>query len=109
MTARAVVKSVSVFGVKLSSSLWVIPTRLLAGVITKDFVARFIHWARETCRSRETRLAGKRRLMDVPRALRELREILNKEMTVDRLDSHLAKFFDYHQGDPEAGKMRPWN
>jgi hypothetical protein len=77
--------------------------------ITLDFVARFIHWARETCRSRETRLVGKRRLKDVPRALKEMREILDKEMAVDRLDSYLAGFYDYHQGDPEAAKMRLWN
>jgi len=112
MTARADVreaKSVDVFGITFSSSLWVIPTRLLAGFITQGFVALFIQWARETCRTRETRLVGKRRLKDVPRALKELREILDKEMAVDRLDPHLAKFFDYHQGDPEAAKLRPWS
>ena len=76
---------------------------------TLDFVARFIHWARETRRSREARLVGKRRLKDLPRALKEMAEILDQEMAVDRLDSYLAKFFDYHQGDSEAAKMRPWN
>ena len=112
MTARADVrerKSVDVFGITFSSSLWVIPARLLAGFIAQGFVARFIQWARETCRTRETRLVGKRRLKDVPRALKEIGEILDKEMAVDRLDPHLAKFFDYHQGDPEAAKLRPWN
>src|SRR5215813_11455338 len=35
--------------------------------------------------------------------------ILSKEMAVDRLDSYLAGFYNYHQGDAEAAKMRPWN
>jgi hypothetical protein len=77
--------------------------------ISLDFAARFIRWTRETCGSRETRLAGKRRLQDVPRALKEMGELLDQEMAVDRLDSYLARFFDYHQGDPEAAKLRPWN
>ena len=90
-------------------SVWAIPAKLLAGFTTQDFVSGYISWARETFASRETRLAGRRRFRDVPRALREIRAILDKEMTVERLDHHLAKFFDYHQGDPEAAKMRPWN
>jgi hypothetical protein len=92
-----------------SSSVWAIPITLLAGFTTQGFVARFIHWTRETCRSRETRLAGKRRLKDVPRALRDIGKILDKEMAVERLDSYLAGFYDYHRGDTEAAKMRPWN